>query len=97
MNLIHVLKNSKVQGEIILIPGRADTSKSCLAILHYVTNVYTNFQSNHSKTVGGVCDTKLLVSCTQTTHGHTVTPTDKQTDEQDDSSLPQKHWFCGGI
>ena len=41
----------------------------------HATIVCTKFQKNHSKTIGGVCNTKLLVVCTQT---HT----------QADSSIP---------
>ena len=41
--------------ETILKPAGADISE-----LQYVTNICTNFQRNHSKTVGGIRYTKLL-------------------------------------
>ena len=68
------------QGETILKPAGPAASKLHLAKLHYVTNVYTNFQKHRSKTVGGVRDTKLLVFCTRHTDA----------DRQADSSIPPK-------
>ena len=56
-----------------------------LAKLRYVTNVYTNFEKNYSKTIGGVHDTKLLIFCIQTDK-----QTHRQTDRQVDSSIPPK-------
>ena len=50
-------------------------------------NVRTNFQQNSSKTLG-VCNTKLLVFCTEM---------DKMMDRKADSSIPPKYSFCGGI
>ena len=44
--------------------GGAHTSKLPREKLQYVTSVCTNFQKYHSKTVGSVYHTKLLVSCT---------------------------------
>ena len=59
-------KNGYIQGKIFLKPEGADTSKLQLAKLHYVTNICTISKNNYSKTVGGVCDTKLLLFCTKT-------------------------------
>ena len=44
--------------------GGPHTSKLPREKLQYVTSVCTNFQKYHSKTVGSVYHTKLLVSCT---------------------------------
>ena len=41
------------------------TSKLRLSQVDHMTNVFTNFQNNYSKTVIGFCDRKLLVFCTQ--------------------------------
>ena len=49
--------------------------KLTLAKLKYVNNVRTNFQKNHSKSIGGVSNTKSLVFCTQI-----ETQTDVRTD-----------------
>ena len=58
-------KNGQVQEETILKPEGADSSKSCVANLHYATIVCTNFQKNCSKIVGGACDINLPVFRTQ--------------------------------
>ena len=54
-------------------------------------SVSTKFQNNRSKTVRGVCDTKLPIFCTQP---------DRQTDRQTDMLIlvyPETHSLCGGI
>ena len=51
LTLICIKKNGQVQGETILKPGVADTAKSHIAKVQYVSNFCTNFQKNCSKIV----------------------------------------------
>ena len=58
-------KMEKFLGDIIFKPGGNDNSILCVAKPHFhVLQILVNFQQNPRKTVG-VCDTKLLVFCTQ--------------------------------